>query len=117
MTTKTDEIVDENNFRYELISRKYDTLKSKLENYSKKSEEKDKILLDSFKQVLAQQERTASELARRNIPVPQEPSPLDPKEDYYSNQERRRAKRQLLENQNNQYRNDISRCFIHRKGL
>jgi hypothetical protein len=69
---------------------------------------------------LDRQEKTASELAKKNLPVPPELSPLDnPKADtdYYINLERRRVRKQLFKDQNKQYRNDISRCFISKKGL
>ena len=82
--------------RWQRILDSYSTLKEKLDTYSKESEAKDKLLLDSFKVVLKRQEETAKRLSKRNLPVPEEPSQKE--DDYYTILERRKNRKKLLEN-------------------
>jgi len=116
LTIENDKIVDEDS-RYDSISKKYLLLSKKLQEQVLIHEAEDAEMLKSLELVNKRLLESASKLQK---PPVSEPSPLDnPKADvdYYSNLERRRARKQLFKDQNNQYKNDLSRCFISKKGL
>ena len=91
MTTKTDEIVDEDT-RYDMVSRKYETLCEKLKRQSELDEAKHKEMLKSFELVNQKILDSCSKLTHKP------PVPSEPEENYETNLERRRNRKKLYEN-------------------
>ena len=108
MTTKTDEIQNSNDFRYEVLSKKYETLCEKLKKQTDLEEAKHKEMLKSFELVNQKILDSCSKLTHKP-PVPPEP------EDYQTNLERRRNRKKLYENTNLYSEN--RHWLVSKKGL
>jgi len=108
LTTKTDEIVDEDT-RYDMVSRQYETLCEKLKRQSEIDEAKHKEMLKSFELVNQKILDSCSKLTKQP-PVPPEP------EDYQTNLERRRSRKKLYENTKNLY-SENRHWLVPKKGL
>ena len=93
MTIENDTINDQD-LRYDLLSKKYETLCSILKKQSDIEEAKHKEMLKSFETVNKKLLDSCSKLTK------QPPVPPEPEDDYQTNLERRRNRKKLYENTN-----------------